>query len=464
MSWQAKIKSDVEANSVPSSAQGRRLIDLEWIDLEVPPHELRPNATLNMGQCFNWKKLHGCENYWVGSLGSRAVAVRQLPDTTEFACLYAANLESVKLLKNDLYEYFQLQHKLQPLYEKWGAACPRMEAVVPHLKGVRVVRQEPWECLVSFICSSNNNIIRITQMLDKLKYHYGEYQISLVYAPLDSTEASNIGGGSSDDTAVHWLVLESAEHRSDNFILPSAEKIAVSSRSIDPVTADDGQQISINGRPAFQRALLSPASAAGKRVKQEVSGSDDEESSTASKQIISKFDIATDRAEYHFYRFPSVKALAEADETDLRHLGMGYRAKFIVGSAKKVIEKQADYADGDWLSYLRSLSITPDSKASTITDTAVSGSEALAIGNNRLVVQEQLCKLPGVGRKVADCVALFSLDQPGAIPVDTHVWSIVTRDYAPDLRHAKSLTPTIYEEVNGAESVMVPFALRVSPV
>lgn len=35
--------------------------------------------------------------------------------------------------------------------------------------------------------------------------------------------------------------------------------------------------------------------------------------------------------------------------------------------------------------------------------------------------QEALVSLPGVGRKVADCVALFSLDQMGAVPVDVHV-------------------------------------------
>lgn len=37
---------------------------------------------------------------------------------------------------------------------------------------------------------------------------------------------------------------------------------------------------------------------------------------------------------------------------------------------------------------------------------------------------EALCTLPGVGPKVAACVALFSLDQHHAIPVDTHVWKV----------------------------------------
>jgi 3-methyladenine DNA glycosylase/8-oxoguanine DNA glycosylase len=53
------------------------------------------------------------------------------------------------------------------------------------------------------------------------------------------------------------------------------------------------------------------------------------------------------------------------------------------------------------------------------------------------VAQESLLRLRGVGRKVADCVALFSLDQAGAVPVDTHVWRIACRDYDASLKNAK---------------------------
>lgn len=35
-----------------------------------------------------------------------------------------------------------------------------------------------------------------------------------------------------------------------------------------------------------------------------------------------------------------------------------------------------------------------------------------------------LSSLPGVGPKVAACIALFSLDQHHAVPVDTHVWQV----------------------------------------
>ncbi|CAO2046149.1 unnamed protein product [Urochloa humidicola] len=70
------------------------------------------------------------------------------------------------------------------------------------------------------------------------------------------------------------------------------------------------------------------------------------------------------------------------------------RAKYIVGTAK---ELQGKPGEGEkWLASLREKEL-PE-------------------------VIEALCTLPGVGPKVAACIALFSLDQSHAIPVDTHFW------------------------------------------
>ena len=62
-------------------------------------------------------------------------------------------------------------------------------------------------------------------------------------------------------------------------------------------------------------------------------------------------------------------------------------------------------------------------------------------------IQDILLQLPGVGRKVADCISLFSLDQCSIIPIDTHVWSIVSRDYDTTLKEHKSLTPSVHHKV-----------------
>lgn len=63
------------------------------------------------------------------------------------------------------------------LSELWGEfkACdPRFAELALHFEGVRVLRQDPLECLVQFICSSNNNIVRITKMVDFIS-SLGEY-------------------------------------------------------------------------------------------------------------------------------------------------------------------------------------------------------------------------------------------------------------------------------------------------
>mmetsp|Transcript_38615 Transcript_38615/g.49952 ORF Transcript_38615/g.49952 Transcript_38615/m.49952 type:complete len:145 (-) Transcript_38615:45-479(-) len=67
--------------------------------------------------------------------------------------------------------------------------------------------------------------------------------------------------------------------------------------------------------------------------------------------------------------------------------------------------------------------------------------------HSREDVQSELQTFVGVGHKVADCVALFSLDRQDIIPVDTHVWQIACRDLDPELIHQKSLTPAVYHRV-----------------
>jgi len=119
-----------------------------------------------------------------------------------------------------------------------------------------------------------------------------------------------------------------------------------------------------------------------------------------------------------YYGFPRVETLAQAGVEDtLRTLGFGYRAKYVSVSAAYVLEQ----GGSQWLMSLRSREYE-ESKA-------------------------QLRKLTGVGAKVADCVCLMSLDQPGAIPVDTHVWQFTARDYMPQLRQCKSVTETVYNNI-----------------
>lgn len=148
----------------------------KWIDLQIPASELRPNYTLIMGQCFNWKRIDDSDvdgvisSCWVGILGSHPLAIRQTDDSTCFANLLeiggskfaASTVSSVKSenvksenggsgtsnaeLAQMLHTYFQIDHSLEDLYLDWAKGCDRMKVVTDTLKGVRVVRQDPFEC------------------------------------------------------------------------------------------------------------------------------------------------------------------------------------------------------------------------------------------------------------------------------------------------------------------------------
>ncbi len=359
--------------------------------------QLDPRMTLIMGQCFNWNKLDVPEeaDTWVAIVEGKALAIKSESDCTYYADLVNPGVNHDAYLR----QYFQLDHNLEELYDLWGQGCPRMKTVTSALPGVRVLRQDPWECLISFICSSNNNIKRITLMLDRLKRTYGTYMCSVV-PDGDSYKVVKVA---------EPPVIEVSESGIDaSMFVASPQKTPLKSTKLT------------EAETSLEEASLSPGGGADRNV-------------------------------IHLFDFPTVQDLAAASEADLRALGMGYRAKFLKGSAEKVLE----YGGKPWLQGLR-----VDSRPPAETGTGKAGEEEeerskkkgkkgkkKEVVSHRLWVNEQLQLLPGVGRKVADCVAVFSLDQSESIPVDVHVWDIAVRDYAPDLQKALSLTPVIYEQV-----------------
>nr|XP_037859540.1 N-glycosylase/DNA lyase isoform X2 [Chlorocebus sabaeus] len=76
-------------------------------------------------------------------------------------------------------KYFQLDVTLAQLYHHWGSVDSHFQEVAQKFQGVRLLRQDPIECLFSFICSSNNNITRITGMVERLCQAFGPQLIQL---------------------------------------------------------------------------------------------------------------------------------------------------------------------------------------------------------------------------------------------------------------------------------------------
>ena len=97
--------------------------------------------------------------------------------------------------------------------------------------------------------------------------------------------------------------------------------------------------------------------------------------------------------------FPTPAQLAGATEDELRDLGLGYRAPYVVETARMVDDGVAHPADAREMPYEGA--------------------------------REYLTQFVGVGEKVADCVLLFSLDYDEAVPLDTWIRTAIA-DYYPD--------------------------------
>jgi N-glycosylase/DNA lyase len=116
------------------------------------------------------------------------------------------------------------------------------------------------------------------------------------------------------------------------------------------------------------------------------------------------------------HAFPAAPVIAELDPEKLAiDTGLEWRAANLVKVAKQV----AAMPEG-WLDELAT--------------------------RDYATVRTELTRLDGVGPKIADCVALFSMAKDGAVPVDTHVWQLTRDRYLPQMK-GKSLTAAAYAQV-----------------
>lgn len=320
--------------------------DASWRPLRgMTRAELRLRHTLPTGQSFRWRSRGDEGSDYVGVVGRRVVRARERRDgddgVVEYKVYCRPSNETVEDDERVIREYFNADVELKALYETFSKADGRFRALASRIDGARTLRQDPSECLFSFICSSNNHISRIHGMVGKMCSRYGDAL---------------------------------------------------------PVTMDDVARDDV--------------------VKIEAAAEEETPTTT-------------------FHAFPSVAQVIErATEEELRALGFGYRAKFIVGAAETLAR------------VARELETTPDAYLRRLRDETP-----------YLDAHAALLALPGVGPKVSACVCLFSLDKHQAIPVDTHVWQFAVEHYAPELRDAKSVTPKIMRAVERRmEDVFGPYA------
>lgn len=171
-----------------------------WRSLELARSELRLEFTLACGQSFRWRET--AEGHWTGVMGGRVWTLTQT-DNRLWYYVYKTQQDSThrtwtdedaisetkEAIKTEAYiskedemllrDYFQLNVDMGELYREWGERDSHLKEVASIFSGVRMLRQDPTECLFSFICTSNNHISRIQGMIERLCQALGTHLCQL---------------------------------------------------------------------------------------------------------------------------------------------------------------------------------------------------------------------------------------------------------------------------------------------
>ena len=127
--------------------------------------DLELGETLDCGQCFRWRRQE--DGSYRGVVRGRAVRASRDGDRL---ILDGAD-ESDREMWAD---YFDLSCDYAAIRERLGALHPAMAEAARYAPGIRILRQEPFEALISFIISQNNNIKRISGIVARLCESFGE--------------------------------------------------------------------------------------------------------------------------------------------------------------------------------------------------------------------------------------------------------------------------------------------------
>ncbi len=133
------------------------------IVLDIPSKALDLDHTMSCGQVFRWTK---SGDWWLGTLGKALVRMRQ-----KELCLEIQS--STPISRSMVESYLRLDDDLSQILREL-LKDRTFRRVTESVQGIRVLRQDPWECLVSYIISRNCNIPMIRRVLNNLCQRFGE--------------------------------------------------------------------------------------------------------------------------------------------------------------------------------------------------------------------------------------------------------------------------------------------------
>ncbi len=124
-----------------------------------------PKHIFECGQCFRWDEEP--DGSYTGIVKDNVINVKKVDNTVYFTSLGADNL------KNLVDDYFDLGRDYEKIKETLSEIDEYLENSIRYGNGIRILNQDLWETIISFIISANNNIPRIKGIINRISQKYG---------------------------------------------------------------------------------------------------------------------------------------------------------------------------------------------------------------------------------------------------------------------------------------------------
>ena len=117
------------------------------------------------GQCFRWNEQE--DKSYTGIFKNNVLNVSKIGNDIIFEGMCDGEIEEI------VKQYFDLNRDYEKIKETLSKIDQNMKTSVEYGKGIRILNQDLWETIISFIISANNNIPRIKGIIERLSKKYG---------------------------------------------------------------------------------------------------------------------------------------------------------------------------------------------------------------------------------------------------------------------------------------------------
>lgn len=125
-----------------------------------------PEHIFECGQCFRWNKQE--DGSYTGIFKQNVVNVKKADNKIIFRGICKENI------KDECIKYFDLNTNYDNIKSKLSNVDNYLKTSIEYGEGIRILNQDLWETLISFIISANNNIPRIKGIIERISKSYGE--------------------------------------------------------------------------------------------------------------------------------------------------------------------------------------------------------------------------------------------------------------------------------------------------